>query len=209
MAWWQRHFGGSTRGRIVALLRRGERSVEALAEVLALTDNAVRAQLSTLERDGIVRAAGLRRDGTVGKPAMLYGMVPKAAPLFSSAYAPVLAALLSELGDRMPTRQLDSALRATGRRLAPAIPDSASFAERARAGATLLGQLGADADFVRVGNGYEIRGHGCVLSDAVTACPATCKAVEGLLSEVTGGRVRERCDRSNVPNCRFLMEAPA
>ena len=209
MAWWQRQFGGSTRGRIVALLRRGERSVEELAQALALTDNAVRAQLTTLERTGVVQVTGIRRDGTVGKPATLYGILPATAHLFSSAYAPVLAALLSELGERLPSRQLDSALRAAGRRLAPTMPATASFAERVRAGASLLGQLGADADLVRTGLGYEIRGHGCVLSEAVTACPATCKAIEALLSEVTGADVEERCDRVGSPNCRFRVRAPA
>lgn len=209
MAWWQRQFGGSTRGRIVALLRRGERSVEELAQALALTDNAVRAQLTTLERTGVVQVTGIRRDGTVGKPATLYGILPATAHLFSSAYAPVLAALLSELVERLPPRQLDSALRAAGRRLAPAMPATASFAERARAGASLLGQLGADADLVRTALGYEIRGHGCVLSEAVTACPATCKAIEALLSEVTGADVEERCDRVGSPNCRFLVQAPS
>lgn len=209
MTWWQRRFGGSTRGRIVALLQRDECSVEELAQALALTDNAVRAQLSTLVRDGIVQVTGLRRDGTVGKPATLYGIAPEGAQLFSSAYAPVLAALLHELGERLPSRQLDAALRAAGRRLAPTVPRSASFAERVRAGAALLGQLGADAELVRSGKGYEVRGHNCVLSEAVTACPATCKAVEALLSEVTGAAVQERCDRLGAPRCRFLIEAPA
>ena len=74
MAWWQRQFGKTTRGRIVALLRRGERSVEELATALDLTDNAVRAQLTQLEHDGVVRVVGTRRDGTVGKPATLYGV---------------------------------------------------------------------------------------------------------------------------------------
>ena len=207
MAWWQQQFGGSTRGRIVALLRRGERSVEELAQALSLTDNAVRAQIAALERDGIVSATGQRRDGTVGKPATLFSVAPETSQLFSGAYAPVLAALLAELGERLPSRQLDSALRAAGRRLAPAMPDSASFAERARAGAALLGQLGADADLVRAGRGFEIRGHGCVLSEAVQVCPSTCKAVEALLSEVTGAAVQERCDRSSAPSCRFLLEA--
>ena len=208
MTWWQRQFGKSTRGRIVALLRRGEHSVEELAHSLAITANAVRAQIVTLERDGFVGTTGLRKDGTVGKPATLYGLMQETEPVFSSAYAPVLGALLSELVVRLPSRQLDAALRAAGRRLAPAMPASASFAERVRAGAALLGQLGADADLVRVGKGYEIRGHGCVLSEAVKACPSTCRAVEALLSEVTGGAVREQCDRSRAPNCRFLLEAP-
>src|SRR4030081_3041120 len=197
MAWWQRQFGKSTRGRVVALLRRGERSVEELAQALGLTDNAVRAQLALLEREGVVRSVGIRRDGTVGKPAPLFGVAPAAAALFSSAYAPMLSALLAELGERMPPRQLVALLRSAGRRLAPTLPASATFDDPARASAAYLTALGADADLVQTSAGYEIRGHGCVLSDAVATCPATCQAVEELLSDVTGTTVRERCDRAN------------
>jgi predicted ArsR family transcriptional regulator len=205
MAWWQRQFGKSTRGRVVALLRRGERSVEELAQALGLTDNAVRAQLALLEREGVVRSVGIRRDGTVGKPATLYGVAPAASSLFSSAYAPLLSALLAELGERMPPRQLVAVLRKAGRRLAPTLPAGASFDDRARASAAFLAALGADADLVQTSAGYEIRGHGCVLADAVATCPATCHAVEELLSEVTGTTVRERCDRANQPQCRFMI----
>jgi predicted ArsR family transcriptional regulator len=205
MAWWQRQFGKSTRGRLVALLRRGERSVEELAQALDLTDNAVRAQLVLLEREGVVRSVGIRRDGAVGKPATLYGVAPAASSLFSSAYAPLLSALLVELGERMPPRQLVALLRKAGRRLAPTLPAGAGFDDRARASAAFLTALGADVDLVQTTVGYEIRGHGCVLSDAVATCPATCHAVEELLSELTGTTVRERCDRANQPQCRFMI----
>jgi predicted ArsR family transcriptional regulator len=208
MAWWQRQFGKTTRGRIVALLRRGQRSVEELAESLRLTDNAVRAHLTALEREGIVQSVGIRRDGSVGKPATLYGVTQESSALFSSAYSPLLGALLAELGERMTARQLDTLLRGAGRRLASGVPARATFAERVRASAAFLTGLGADADLVQTSDGYEIRGHGCVLSQAVVSCPATCGAMEELLSEVTGTRVAERCDRSGQPNCRFLIPAP-
>ena len=207
MAWWQRQFGKTTRGRIVALLRRGERSVEELAAALDLTDNAVRAQLTQLEQDGVVRVVGTRRDGTVGKPATLYGVGRQTSALFSAAYAPLLSSLLAELGDRMTSSQLETVLRGAGRRLAPELPKSATFDDRARAGAALLADMGADADLVKTKEGYEIRGHGCVVSDAVSSCPATCRAVEELLSEVTGAKVQERCDRSDMPRCRFVIPA--
>ena len=205
MGWWQRHFGESTRGRIVALLRRGELSVEELARLLDLTDNAVRAQLAALERDGVVTTVGPRRDGMVGKPAMLYAIRRDTSALFSSAYAPLLSSVLEELGEQLPQPQLENVLRGAGRRLAPALPAGATFEERVRAGAGLLTSLGADADLAKTREGYEIRGHGCVVSDAVAKCPATCRAVEALLSEVTGVAVQERCDRSDNPNCRFVI----
>jgi predicted ArsR family transcriptional regulator len=205
MGWWQRQFGESTRGRVVALLRRHERSVEELAASLGLTDNAVRAQLATLERDGVVQTVGIRREGTVGKPATMYGVAADSSALFSTAYAPVLAALLAELGTRLSAREVKAILRGAGRRLAPSLPEGATFDERARASAAWLAGLGADAELVRTSDGYEIRGFGCPLADAVSACPATCTAMEALLSDVTETTVRERCDRATRPRCRFLI----
>lgn len=205
MAWWQRQHGKTTRGRLVALLRRTELSVEELAARLKLTDNAVRAQLAALEREGVVRATGIRRDGTVGKPATLYGVAPETTSLFSSAYAPTLRAVLAELAERLPPRQVRTILRSAGRRLAPALPPRATLDERARASAAFLAGLGADAELVHAGGGYEIRGFGCPLSDAVSACASTCTVVEELLSEITQEKVEERCDRRGAPRCRFLI----
>ena len=208
MAWWQRQFGTTTRGRVVALLRRGQRSVEELSDALGLTDNAVRSQLAILERQGVVQSVGIRRDGAVGKPATLYGIAPSASALFSSAYAPLLAAVLAELGTRMSSRQLDTLLRGAGRRLASTLPSRTTFDERAQASAAFLTGLGAEADLVQTRLGYEIRGHGCPLADAVAACPATCHAVEELLSEIAGTRAQEKCDRTDQPRCRFYIPAP-
>ena len=205
MAWWQRQSGKTTRNRLIALIRRGPRSVEELAASLGLTDNAVRAQLATLERDDVVRPLGVRRDGTVGKPATIYGFAPDTSALFSSAYAPVLVALLAELGERMAPRQVEALLRRTGRRLAASLPQRATFDERVSSSAAFLASAGADAELVQTSDGYEIRGHGCVLAEAVVECPGTCAVLEQLLRETTGGAVREHCDRTSQPSCRFSI----
>src|SRR5215217_4418285 len=84
----------TTRGRILGLLRCGARTVEELAQAISLTDNAVRAHLATLERDGMVRSAGIRRGAGAGKPSTLYELPPEAELVFSRAYPPVLTALL-------------------------------------------------------------------------------------------------------------------
>jgi predicted ArsR family transcriptional regulator len=209
MAWWQRQVGKTTKSRIVALLRRDQRSVEELAESLGVTDNAVRAQLAVLEREKIVTTAGIRRDGAVGKPATLYGIATDSSALFSSAYAPVLAALLTELGAKLTSKELATLLRKTGRRIAKSLPVKSTFDDRVKASAAFLASLGADAELVQTRDGSEIRGHGCVLSDAVIACPATCEVLEAVLRDVTGGAVRECCDRVNMPSCRFAISAPA
>jgi predicted ArsR family transcriptional regulator len=170
---------------------------------LGLTDNAVRAHIASLERDGVVAQAGARRDGTVGKPATLYGVADGAETLFSSAYAPALSALVAELGSRHP-EELESLLRGAGRRLAPRA--TGSLADRVGEAASLLTELGADADVVRTDKGYDICGHGCPLAQAVSARPEACCIVEQLLSEVTGATVHEACDRSQYPpRCAFTI----
>lgn len=215
MAWWQRQFGGTTRGKVVALLRRGRRSVEELAASLGLTDNAVRAHLTALERDGVVSAGGVRRGGTAGKPATLYEVAPGAHALFSSAYAPALAALVAELGERLPAGQLEAILRGAGHRLASSATSSPAagartFDDRVRGAAALLASLGGDADLTETDDGgYAIKAYGCPLAQAVAVRPETCRTLEQLLTEMIGTPVHERCDRTDSPShCRFAIDAP-
>ena len=76
-------FFESTRGQIVTLLRSSACTVEDLAEELKLTDNAVRAHLATLERDGLIRQSGLRRGPR--KPHFTYVLTDEADKLFPKA----------------------------------------------------------------------------------------------------------------------------
>jgi predicted ArsR family transcriptional regulator len=200
-------FMESTRGRIVALLRRGARTVEELAHSVELTDNAVRSQLTSLERDGLVRQEGVRRGAGAGKPAVLYELHPDAETLFSSAYPPVLTALLDALVDELPRERSDELLRNVGRRLASGAGGQArgTLEQRVHAAAGVLTALGGEVDVV-VENGVPtIRGHGCPLSAAVARRPETCRAVETLVSEIAGAPVRECCDHGERPRCRFRV----
>src|SRR5436190_23690399 len=86
-----------TRGQVVARLRRGPATVEELAKELKLTDNAIRLHLTSLERDGMVQRAGVRRTPSAGKPASLYELHKDAEVMLSRAYAPVLEALVDVL----------------------------------------------------------------------------------------------------------------
>jgi predicted ArsR family transcriptional regulator len=96
--YWNQKFFESSRGKVVTLLRRADRTVEELAQELDLTDNGVRVHLATLERDGIVRQRGSKRHGSGGgKPAYIYELTPEAEELFPKAYEPVLSQLLDVL----------------------------------------------------------------------------------------------------------------
>lgn len=198
-------FLDSTRGQVVALLRRGARTVEQLAGALGLTDNAIRSHLATLERDGLVRQSGVRRVAGAGKPALLYSLDPDAEPLLSSAYPPVLATLVDVLVSELPAARADALLEETGRRLAGAVGGRArgDLAARVNAAAGALASLGGDVEVQHVDDGLLIRGHGCPLSAAVARRPATCRAVRALVGEIVGAPAEERCDHGERPRCAF------
>jgi len=208
MSVWEQEYGNTTRGHIVTLLRGGDRSVDELAAELGLTDNAVRAHLAILQREQIVRAVGVRRGGGAGKPASIYGIAPGAQPMFSRAYSPLLAALLAELRAHKTPDAMRRLLQRAGHRMAPREPAKGTLDARVRAGSELLNELGGSTDVAREAEGFVIRGHGCPLSEAVVACPETCLAVEQMLTEMTGARVVESCDRDGTPNCHFRVSTP-
>jgi predicted ArsR family transcriptional regulator len=207
MRWWEKQVGGETRGRIIALLRRGVETVDALAAELGVTDNAVRAQLQALEREGMVAAIGTRAPEGAGKPATRYAVAPVGESVLSAAYAPVLTALLGTLRDRLPAAEVDALLRETGQRLGAAARASGSLADRVRDASLALTALGGEVDVERTAQGYRLCGHACPLSAAVRVEPHACHAVEELLTSIVGRPVRESCDRAGRPRCRFEIVA--
>src|SRR6266699_5139627 len=152
----------STRGQIITLLRRSSHTVDELAQALGLTDNAIRAHLATLERDGIVQQRGVRRGG--GKPAYVYDLTPEAEQLFPKAYGPVLRAVLEVLSERMTPEELDAVMRAAGRRIAAKwhIPQGDLHGRLATA-VEVLNELGGMAELESCDGTYCIRGYSCPL----------------------------------------------
>ena len=60
----------SSRGRIVTLLRSGGLTAADIASELAVTRNAIREQITAMERDGLVRRVGVRPGIT--RPSVLF-----------------------------------------------------------------------------------------------------------------------------------------
>jgi predicted ArsR family transcriptional regulator len=203
-----KRFFESTRGQIVVLLRRGARTVDELAAALGLTNNAVRHQLSALERDGLARQAGVRREGDARKPSALYELPIDAEPLLSSAYPPVLTTLVAVVVDTLPARRANALLREVGRRLARGTGGEASgtLGHRVNAAAAILTALGGDVEVTREKGTLHIRGSGCPLSATVSQQPSLCRTVETLITDVVGSPARQCCDHGDRPRCRFAIE---
>jgi predicted ArsR family transcriptional regulator len=204
---WRDRILESTRGRVVALLRRSERTVSDLAGELGVSDNAVRLHLAALERDGLVEQSGSRSEWT-GKPAVLYRTTADAEGLFPKPYDAVLSALLSELEQEHDRAGVERLLRQAGVRLgaAASIPDG-DLRTRCANAAEVLTALGGLAEVIEEGEGFRIQGFSCPLADLVAEHPLTCQLAEALVSELVGGRVSECCERGERPRCAFRVAA--
>jgi predicted ArsR family transcriptional regulator len=205
---WNQRFFSSTRGRIVTLLRKASHTVDELAQALDLTDNAVRAHLATLERDGFVQQRGVRRGG--GKPSFVYELAPEAEHLFPKSYGQVLYQVLEVLDERMTSEELENLLRTVGQRIAVKwnIPPG-DLSVRLEAAVEVLNALGGMAE-LEIGEGsYCIRGFSCPLAAVVPGHPGVCRLTETLLTELVGVPVKEQCERNETVKCRFVLEQVA
>ena len=200
----------TSRGRIVTLLQQGPRTVDDLASRVSLTPNAIRAQINLMERDGVVRRAGLRPGTT--RPSHLFELTPEVEHLLSRAYVPVLSHLVDAFAAALTSRQVDALLRQVGKSLADELvltkPPSGSLRSRVTLASELLNeQLGAVTHVEKNGR-YVIRGAGCPLSAVTGKHPAVCRAIESLVAKVVGVSVRECCDRGGRPRCCFEIARP-
>lgn len=199
---------GGARDRIVRILLERRNTVEALASKLGVTENAVRAQIALLQREGIVEIQGEIK-GT-RRPAAVYGLRPGADIHFSKAYPVFLSQLIRVLAQKLSQSEFRSVMRGLGKRLAGSVPrPTGDPRERVRAGLKFLKLLGSAAEMTEEKGTIVITGFGCPIAEAVSADERSCIAMETLLKELTGLPVAERCDHGERPSCRFEIKIPA
>lgn len=200
---WIERLLSSTRGQIIAMLRRSTATAGELAAALGLTDNAVRTHLAAMERDGLVE----QRRGPVrgvGKPAQLYALTSAADALLPKAYAPVLGVLLQTLGERMGRDELAELLREVGRRAAGGRDrQGADVRMRIEAAYGVLGEMGGVAEIEEGDDVVRIRGFSCPLAALVPDHPEVCQLAEAMLTEIVGIPVHEHCEKGDRPRCCF------
>ena len=201
---WRERLLESTRGRLLTLLLAGHRTVNQLAHELRITDNAVRAHLVNLERDGLVRRAGTRPG--IRRPHVNYGLAQGAEHVFPRPYGRLLANFLSIARKRLGSRALRTSLRELGRSLARDFLPKAkgrTRSERINRVLTLLKKMGGTAEICQNNGKVVIRANGCPLAAVTAENPEACLIAESLLEEAIGARVKESCRHGPSPCCQF------
>ena len=201
---WRKRLLESTRGQILELLRTRDHTVNELAAALRLTDNAVRAHLLSLERDGLLRQSGTQPG--FRKPHATYALTPEAEQIFPKAYGPLLDLILTVFSKKLSPKELRAALREVGRTVAkkhlPALEDK-DRDQRIEAALAILKDMGGAASFHKSEGKHFIRGNGCPLAAVTARHPEACLIAESLLTNVIGVPVKEHCHHGPIPSCCF------
>ena len=200
-----KRFFESTRGRIVLLLRKGGLTVNDLANELGLTDNAVRAHLLTLERDGLVQQQGTVKG--FRKPHYIYGLSDAARDLFPRPYGILFSRLLSSLKEALSRAAFVKRLREVGSSIGAENRQNGTSTEedRIQTALTAIESLGGSAQAVKENGRIIIQSNGCPFAEAVEEHPEVCKVTESMLSEIIAADVEEICDRTASPKCKFVV----
>ena len=136
--------GEGTRGRILEELAVAPRTARDLSKKLGIQESAARGHLDRLEDRGLV-VPTFRREG-VGRPRKRYLLTPEALELFPRRYELLLDAVMEEIlavqGEATASKLFAEAAKRMANQIATRIPHGSSRAERARALAKALNDLG-------------------------------------------------------------------
>lgn len=194
-----------SRAEVLHLLARGVGTVQELAKKLRLTRNAVRFHLSSLQRAGLARRAGVEQGKR--RPHIFYEPTQEAKKRVPNAYKDSFNQLLAELKHRYARRTIIAILRSAGGRLArqPVPSKRLSLAQRSRRAAQLLQNLGASITVERQNGAFSLQSRGCPLAELVKDHPEVCEMVEHFLARSAGTPIRQICERGATPRCRFAV----
>jgi predicted ArsR family transcriptional regulator len=197
-----------TRGRILDLLRQGPATVDQLVAALGVSRTAVRLQLTTLGREGLIARRGTYKGTT--KPSNSYEITARGQVSLSRGYVPMLTRLLDVLAARMPAQELEGIMHEVGRLMLNGRErPTGGLDERVQQASALFNELGGLTTVERERHELLIRSHGCPFAATTERHPAACSAVEVLFSDYIGAPVVSCCERDARTRCCFSVARPS
>jgi predicted ArsR family transcriptional regulator len=191
---------GDTRAQVVELLRGSPATVAEVSEQLGLSTVAVRRHLQVLERDGLVDAQTVRRDGP-GRPSARYALTARARQLFPDRSAELANELFDYLEEAHGRTALTGFLRwrqaRHGARYAAHLASADAPEERAQVLARLLSEDGFAAEVTPIeapdgATVLELRQQHCAIAEIAAEHPEVCAYEAALFKQVLGAGVSRK-----------------
>ena len=183
-------------------------TIDALAETLSISRNAVRQHITALERDGLLARGPTQPTG--GRPEQLYLLTDAGRERFPRQYSWLSEVMLRTLRTQLGADGLAASLEAMGRAVADTMttfPPDTPLATRLAA----LGQTMTDLGYDTLPpEPATIEARNCVFHKLAAEIPEVCRFDLAMLSQATGRAVEHQaCMVRGDPVCRFHFVPPA
>lgn len=201
----QRH-RNSTRNEILNLIRKSPVTTEQLSEQIGITPAGIRSHLNFLEQEGLVMRREVIRRGA-GQPSIVFAATTASEDIDSSAYKPILIALLECLSEFVSEKELQKIMTKVGKKLAAGQSFSSyELEDKILKTMEALNDLGGLLEMAPADGGVKLTSYACPLAAAVKCRPQVCSAVRAFIAETTKCKVTESCKRAYAPLiCEFML----
>ena len=203
---------GTRQKELLKLLLKNKAGMTAdeLSAALAITRNAVRQHLASLENDGLLKKGITRASG--GRPEQLYILTDKGNECFTRHYAWFAQLLVESLQQESGTEGVDTRLIEMGTRMGKQLstqhPELTNRSEKVKKLSEIMGQLGYDTGATDLDKPEKIEASNCVFHTLAYSNPHICKFDIALLSAFTDSGVdHEECMATGGNVCRFKFKA--
>jgi predicted ArsR family transcriptional regulator len=192
------------------LRRHGELTAQELSDALGIGAVGIRQHLALLERDGMVRIAGLRR--SVGRPANIYMLTAEAEERFPKRYDRLALEVIdyvAQAGGAGAVEQLLQHRREElARELAPALAGK-SRGERVAALAAMLADQGYMCEYEQLADGsYLLTEYNCPVDCVARRHPQFCTQEIRLYEDLLGVPLtRDGTIAAGAHCCRYRIPA--
>lgn len=201
---------GSTRTKVLERLKRSDGlTADQLAELLGVTSMAVRKHLAALEREGYVDSTVSRR--SVGRPAHVYRLSPRAEGVFPKHYDAVITDLLDDLIEIDGVDKVEELLARRGERtkrlLRRYIDPKAPLSERVAGLTRAMDEIGYLASWESLDdNRFLIKLYNCAIDRVAERFPAVCRHEASMFRDVLDAEVDRSCHMLTGDHmCSYLV----
>ncbi|RJF95940.1 HTH domain-containing protein [Noviherbaspirillum saxi] len=206
---------GGRQRELLELLQKNKvgMTADGLSEGLAITRNAVRQHLATLENDGLVKKGLTRASG--GRPEQLYVLTEKGQECFPRHYSwfaqLLVESIEEEVGKEGFAERLDLIGERVGRQLLRQHHELSTPADKIEALSAAMKDLGYNAHTQADEQGAAvIEADNCVFHNLAMKNPNVCRFDLALLSTFSGCEVEhQECMAKNGNVCRFRFKEPS
>ncbi len=167
-----------TRQRIITILKeKKQATVDELADVVGLTQMAVRHHLNVLQADNFVTSITLRQQQGPGRPSQIYKLTETADTLFPSDYYTLTDYLIDELISRVGKAEVANIFQRIAKRLvedAPPKNEQLPFEEQLAELVKFLNKKGFVSDWETQNGAYLLYAYSCPYRRVAKEHPMVC-----------------------------------